>query len=108
MLRHRIDRIGLFLLVATGVTFAFGEAGLVERTAWPVFVMLALAFLKGLWIALDFMELRHAPPLWRRLVVGWLAVVVLLILLAWVVTDRPAAAGPPAALGPAATVAPLS
>ena len=108
MLRHPIDRIGLFLLVATGITFAFGETGLVEGTAWPVFVMLALAFLKGLWIALDFMELRHAPPLWRRLVVGWLAVVVLLILLAWVVTDRPAAAGPPATPGPAATVAPLS
>ena len=106
---HPIDRIGLFLLLATAVTFAFGEAGLVARTAWPVYVMLSLAFLKGLWIALDFMELRHAPPLWRRLVVGWLAVVVLLILLAWALTSRPAAAaGLPDKPGPAATVAPLS
>ena len=104
---HPIDRIGLFLLVATGITFTFGEAGLVEGTAWPVFVMLALAFLKGLWIALDCMELRHAPALWRRLVVGWLLLVLLLILLAWALTPRPVAASP-ATPGPAATVAPLS
>ena len=47
--------------------------------------MLALALAKGRGVALDFMELREAPPLWRRLVLGWLVVVIgLVALLRWV------------------------
>ena len=34
-----------------------------------------LAAFKGALIALDYMELRHAPRLWRLLVLGWLALV---------------------------------
>ena len=37
--------------------------------------VLALAGVKGTLVALDFMELRHAPALWRRIVLGWLLLV---------------------------------
>lgn len=48
----------------------------------------ALAFVKGVLVCLDFLELRHAPALWRWLVVGWLALVLALILLAYWVSLR--------------------
>ena len=83
MTLNRLDRIWLALLAATGLTVALGEAGAVQGHAWAVLTVFALVVFKGAWIALDFMELRHAPPLWRRLVLGWLVAVVLLILLAW-------------------------
>ena len=41
--------------------------------------MWLLAGAKGAVIALDFMALRQAPPLWRRLVLGWLATVIVLL-----------------------------
>ena len=41
---------------------------------------LAMSLAKGLAIALDFMELREAPALWRRFVVGWLLFVVLAVM----------------------------
>ena len=51
----------------------------------PVLVVCALTFVKGLLVSLEFLELRHAPALWRWLVCSWLAVVLLLIALAfWV------------------------
>lgn len=79
-----IDRIWLALLAATAITFALGESGVAgSGQAWPVPLMFALSFGKGLWVALDYMELRHAPRVWRRLVVGWLVAVVALIVLAW-------------------------
>ncbi|MBF5006938.1 cytochrome C oxidase subunit IV family protein [Diaphorobacter caeni] len=43
-------------------------------------VVLALSGIKGVMIALDFMELSHAPRLWRRLLLGWLAAVLLVVL----------------------------
>jgi hypothetical protein len=45
--------------------------------------MLAIAFVKGRLVILDFMELRNAPLLWRLLLEGWLIVVSSLILLAY-------------------------
>ena len=36
---------------------------------------LAIAYLKGRQVILDFMELRHAPVLWRGLIEGWLLLV---------------------------------
>ena len=83
---QRIDLIWLALLVATGVTVVLGEAGVVHGHGWAVLTIFALVLLKGAWIALDFMELHQAPPLWRRLVLGWLLLVVALILLAWALT----------------------
>lgn len=84
LLKNPVDRIWLVLLVATLITWWLGESGW-ARTAGTVAVplMFGLSFLKGALIALDFMETRHAPPLWRRLMLGWLTVVIGLILLAW-------------------------
>ncbi|MDE2401993.1 MAG: cytochrome C oxidase subunit IV family protein [Burkholderiales bacterium] len=88
MLNNKINRIWVALLVATLITFGLGESGLAGRAGIvPVLVMFALAYGKGILVILDFMELRHAPVLWRRLMVGWLTVVVTAILLAyWVGT----------------------
>ena len=36
---------------------------------------LAIAYLKGRLVILDFMELRHAPLIWRGLIEGWLLLV---------------------------------
>lgn len=78
--RH-LDLLWLGLMTATAVTWALGESGLAARDAtWPAGVLLALSLAKGLGIALEFMELRTAPALWRRFVVGWLVVVVAVIL----------------------------
>jgi hypothetical protein len=45
--------------------------------------MLAIAFVKGRLVILDFMELRGAPLMWRVLLEGWLILVSSLILLAY-------------------------
>ncbi len=78
---QRLNFIWLGLLVATALTTWLGESG--QRGAWTVVLMFGLALAKGLFVALDFMELRHAPALWRRLVIGWLLVVLALVLLAY-------------------------
>jgi heme/copper-type cytochrome/quinol oxidase subunit 4 len=84
-----VNRIWLLLLAATGVTFWLGESGLSGRASMaPVLVMFALAFVKALLVMLDFMELRHAPALWRRLLVGWLVLVTTGILLAYWIGQR--------------------
>lgn len=86
MAPRSLDRLWLALLAATALTWALGEAGWVQgASGWAVVAVFALAFAKGRWIALDFMELRTAPALWRRLVVGWLTVVIGAVLAArWV------------------------
>ena len=43
--------------------------------------VLTLSAVKGALIALDYMDLRQAPALWRRAVMGWLVVVLGLIAL---------------------------
>ena len=48
-----------------------------------IVAMLAIAFVKGRLVILDFMELREAPKLWRILLEGWLILVSSLILLAY-------------------------
>lgn len=44
---------------------------------------LAMVWLKGRLIILDFMDLRHAPVLWRWLVQGWLTLVAALVVLSY-------------------------
>lgn len=89
LLSNKVDLAWGFLLVATLVTFALGESGVsdVDR-GMAVLVMFSLAFAKGLSVIMYFMELRHAPLLWRILVTGWLSVVVGGILIAWWVGAR--------------------
>lgn len=75
--------IWLLLLAATALTWWLGESGQVNAARFgSVPTLFALSGLKGWWVANDFMELRHAPALWRRLVLGWLLVVIALIVLA--------------------------
>ncbi len=45
--------------------------------------MFSIAAAKGLLVILDFMALRQAPVLWRRLMVGWLLALCALIVLAY-------------------------
>ena len=69
------------LAVGTGLTYSLGEFG-APGTGLIVGV-LALAVFKGRLVVLDFMELRQAPPLWRRVVMGWLLLVVTGIIFAY-------------------------
>ena len=77
----------LVLLAITATTYWLGgwRTEATTGSMVPVLVLCALTFVKGLLVSLEFLELRHAPALWRWLVCGWLAVVLLLIALAfWV------------------------
>ena len=73
--------VWLLLVIATGLTFAAGEFGTPGRGL--ILGVLALALFKGSLVILDFMELRHAPPLWRRAVLGWLLLVICGIVFAY-------------------------
>jgi hypothetical protein len=75
------NRAWLVLLVATGATWCLGEVGAAGTGA--ILAMLAIAFIKGRLVILDFMELRGAPLMWRFLLEGWLILVGGLILLAY-------------------------
>lgn len=84
MFNTALNRIWLALLLATGVTYWLGESGLSGSAGMvPVLLMFAMAAAKGLWVIYDFMELRHAPRMWRVLLVGWLAFVTGMIVLAY-------------------------
>lgn len=80
----RIERIFALLALATVASWWLGEGGAVNgqhlrriETA----LVLALSAFKGTLIALDYMELRRAPALWRYTVMGWLVGVLGLIAL---------------------------
>lgn len=74
-------RAWLVLLIATGLTWWLGEVGAAGTAA--IIAMLAVVFVKGRLVILDFMELRGAPLMWRLLLEGWLILVGGLILLAY-------------------------
>jgi hypothetical protein len=79
-----VNLIWGLLLLATAVTYWLGESGqMAAGNLGPVLLILALALFKGLWVMDHFMELRHAPPLWRRIVLGWLLTVTALCVLAY-------------------------
>ena len=80
-LKNPANRAWLVLLAATGVTFWLGEHGIAGTAA--MLTMLGLALVKGRLVALDFMELRHAPFLWKALVIGWLVLVIGFIVLGY-------------------------
>ncbi len=67
--------VWLVLVAATATTFVAAESG--PSGSLLAVGVLMLALLKGKLIALHFMELRHAPALWRWSVLGWLWAVVL-------------------------------
>ena len=80
----RVDWIWLALVSGSLLTAWLGEHGaapahVAEDPAYGVHLgrvgiaaVPVLSSIKGLLIALSYMELQHAPALWRRLVLGWL------------------------------------
>lgn len=79
ILKTPLHRTLLILLIATIAAFWMRNDGLVGLSIG--ISTLAIAWFKGRLVVLDFMELRHAPLLWRALVEGWLLLVSGLILL---------------------------
>lgn len=81
MSARRIHLIWALLLLATALTWWLGESGSAVRAEFvSAIIVLGLAVFKGYLIAMDYMELRHAPRLWRALVLGWLVVVALALI----------------------------
>ena len=80
----RADLIFALLALATLGSWWLGEGAAVgggQLGSVATAAVLALSAFKGALIALDYMELRSAPALWRRAVIGWLVVVLGLIAL---------------------------
>lgn len=75
------DRLDISWVVLIGLALAtILLPPLVPRPLLGNAVLLVLAAIKGRRIALDFMDLRAAPALWRGLVGAWIVVV---LLFAW-------------------------
>lgn len=89
----RMDIVGwvwLGLLAGTALSWGLGESGLLHAgggRGWAV-LLFAIAVAKGLGVVWHFMELRHAPPLWQRLMLGWLLGVSALIVVVWLLPPR--------------------
>jgi hypothetical protein len=78
------NTLWLFLLAATGLTYWLGESGQLRHASMvPVLVIFGASIAKGWVVINDFMEVRHAPSLWRNLLAGWLGFVISMILLAY-------------------------
>jgi hypothetical protein len=89
MFNRSANTIWGILLAATALTYWLGESGLAGSAGMtPVLAMFGLAFVKGLLVIYDFMELRRAPVLWRLLLVGWLFFVTSMVVLAYYVGLR--------------------
>jgi len=78
-----LDLVWLTLMAATGYTWWLGSSdALASGRFFMTALVFALAWMKGMGVLLEFMELRHAPRIWRRILVGGLSVVIALILIA--------------------------
>lgn len=79
---NRLNQTLLILVLATTATFLMRTEDLAGRAAGVS--TLAIAYIKGRLIILDFMDLRDAPLLWQGLFEGWLLLVsVVILLLYW-------------------------
>ncbi|WP_145663017.1 cytochrome C oxidase subunit IV family protein [Bradyrhizobium stylosanthis] len=75
------DRLDLTWIALIGLALAtILLPPLMPRPLLGNAVLLSLAVIKGRRIALDFMDLRAVPALWRGLVSAW---IVILLLFAW-------------------------
>lgn len=59
-----------------GLTLMGWWLGHSSSAAWVGLAVLLLTVIKGQWLIDQFMELRHAPVLFRALLSSWLVVVV--------------------------------
>ncbi|EIG57283.1 hypothetical protein FXB41_07570 [Bradyrhizobium canariense] len=72
------DRLDITWIALIGLALAtILVPPLVPRPLLGNALLLALAAVKGRRIALDFLDLRAAPALWRGLVSAWILMVVL-------------------------------
>ena len=77
LLRSRSGRTWVLLVLATLAAFELsGHPGFGHYAAFGALLM---AYIKGRLVLLDFMELRHAPFIWRAMTEAWLLVISLLI-----------------------------
>ena len=84
MQNARIFRTWSVLMGLTALTYALGEFGAFSQASVvPVMAVLAFSGIKAVLVILDFLEMRDAPALWRWLLLGWLAVVLGLISIAY-------------------------
>lgn len=79
LITNSLHRTLLILVLATGAAFWMRNDDLIGLGIGAG--TLAIAYLKGRLVVLDFMEMRHAPLLWRGLLEGWLLLVSGLIFL---------------------------
>ena len=73
--------IYVLLILATLLTWSIGGRG--AEGPDVALVLLAIAFVKGSMIALDYMALRRAPLMWPIIVLGWMVVVCAVIAIAY-------------------------
>lgn len=78
--RH-LNFVLVVLLLATVATFEIGERGVAGPLAMAA--LLAISFIKGRLVVLDFMGLRGVKFFWRGLLLGWLLLVSTLIAVAY-------------------------
>ncbi|PKO90576.1 MAG: hypothetical protein CVU18_00215 [Betaproteobacteria bacterium HGW-Betaproteobacteria-12] len=78
ILKNAFDRSAWILLVATVAAFSIsGQHGF---GLYAGALTLVIGYIKGRLVVLDFMEMRHAPPVWRRLLEGWLVLLTSVLL----------------------------
>ena len=80
-----VDAVWLALLAGTLLTWWLDASGRLDapQHGWAVALIYVLAWLKGAAVQLEFMELRHAPRLWRRAMLGALTLMVAGVWLGW-------------------------
>lgn len=78
---RQLNLVLVVLLLATVATFEIGERGVAGTAAMAA--LLAIGFVKGRLVVLDFMGLRGVKFFWRGLLLGWLLLVSTLIAVAY-------------------------
>jgi len=82
---RQLNFVWVVLMLATLATFGIGEVGERLGIAGPLAMaaLLAISFVKGRLVMLDFMGLRGVKFFWRGLLLGWLLLVSTLIAIAY-------------------------
>lgn len=77
ILKTPLHRSLLILVMATVAAFWMRNDDMLGLAIGAT--TLGIAWFKGRLVVLDFMELRHAPTIWRLMIEGWLLLVTGLI-----------------------------
>jgi len=70
---RQVTRAWGVLVLLTLLSLAANHSGLTGSLVNAL--ILAAAFVKGRWMLMDFLKLRHVPPGWRALFLCWLGLV---------------------------------